>query len=73
MFSAILIHFKALTKSESRRIPVMAEEKQQKIMPESEGKRKSVPKKDEELEKLTSIVQIDDSELPQSVKEKFKD
>ena len=51
----------------------MAEEKQQKIGSESEGKGKSVPKKDEELEKLTSIVQIDDSELPQSVKEKFKD
>ena len=51
----------------------MAEEKQQKTGPESACKGKSVPKKDEDLEKLTSIVQIDDSELPQSVKEKFKD
>ncbi len=51
----------------------MAEEKQQEIRSESEGKGKSVTKRDEELEKLTSIVQIDDSELPQSVKEKFKD
>ena len=51
----------------------MAEEKQQKTGPESEYKGKSVPKKDEDLEKLTSVVQIDDSELPQSVKDKFKD
>jgi hypothetical protein len=31
------------------------------------------PPKPSEIEKLTSIVQIDDSELPQSIKDKFKD
>ena len=32
-----------------------------------------LPPKPSDIEKLTSIVQIDDSELPQSVKDKFKD
>ncbi|MDA8408255.1 MAG: hypothetical protein M0T73_15540 [Deltaproteobacteria bacterium] len=51
----------------------MAEDKIKKPGPEKESQGKAAPKKDEDLEKLTSIVQIDDSELPQSVKDKFKD
>lgn len=51
----------------------MTQEKPDKCETSSNSTETSCPNKSDELDKLTSIEQIDDSELPQSVKDKFKD
>ncbi|MGC8602789.1 MAG: hypothetical protein ACP5VS_03770 [Desulfomonilaceae bacterium] len=51
----------------------MTENKLQEKDDKSDCNRNVTFNKIEDQEKLTSIVQIDDSELPQSIKDKFKD